>query len=147
MTNNYRGIALNSIIGKVLELLILNSNKDILRSCDLQFGFKSKHSTTQCTFVLNEIIKYFNNKNTDVFVMMLDASKAFDHVHYVSLFKIMLQKGLCPLICRLLAYMYTMQSVRIKWGHYVSRTVKVTSGVKQGGVLSPICFTLYMDEM
>ena len=44
-SNNYRGIALSSIIGKVLELLILNSNRDILRSCDLQFGFKSKHST------------------------------------------------------------------------------------------------------
>ena len=75
----------------------MNSNRDILRSCDLQFGFKSKHSTTRCIFVLNEVIKYFNNKNTDVFAMMLDASKAFDHVHYVSLFKIMLQKGLCPL--------------------------------------------------
>ena len=142
-SNNYRGIALSSIIGKVLELLILNSNRDILRSCVLQFGFKSKHSTTQCTFVLNEVIKYFNNKNTDVFVMMLDASKALDHVHYVSLFKIMQQKGLCPLICRLLAYMYTMQSVRIKWGHYVSRTVRVTNGVKQGGGLIPYIFLHY----
>ena len=94
----------------------MNSNRDILRSCDLQFGFKSKHSTTQCTFMLNEVIKYFNNKNTDVFVMMLDASMAFDRVHYVSLFKILLQKGLCHLICSLLAYMYKMQSVRIKWG-------------------------------
>ena len=62
--------------------------------------------------------------------MMLDASKAFDHVHCVSLFKIMLQKGLCPLICSLLAFMYTMQSVRIKWDHFVSRTVRVTNGVK-----------------
>ena len=74
-SNNYRGIALSSIIGKVLELLILNSNRDILRSCDLQFGFKSKHSTTQCTFVLNEVIKYFNNKNTDVFVMSCSLCK------------------------------------------------------------------------
>ena len=146
-SNNYIGIELSRIIGKVLELVILNSNRDILRSCDLQFGFKSKHSTTQYTFVFNEVIKSFNNKNTDVFVMMLDASKAFDRVHYVNLFKIMLQKGLCPLICCLLVYMYTMPSVRIKWGHYVSKTVRVTNGVKQGGVLSPIFFTLYMDEM
>ena len=79
--------------------------------------------------------------------MMLDVSKAFDHVDYVSLFKIILQKQLCFLTCCLLAYMYTMQSVRIKWGHYVSKTVTVTNGVKQGGVLSPIFFTLYMDEM
>ena len=146
-SNNYRGIALSSIIGKVLELLILNSNREILKSCDLQFGFKPKHSTTQCTFVLNEVIKYFNNKNSDVFVMMLDASKAFDRVHYVSLFKIMLHKGLCPLICSLLACMYLMQSVRIKWGHYISNVVTVTNGVKQGSILSPILFTLYMDEM
>ena len=43
--------------------------------------------------------------------------------------------------------MYTMQSVKIKWGHCVSRAIRVTNGVKQGGVLSPIFFTLYMDEM
>ena len=49
-SKNYRGIALSSIIGKVLELLILSSNKDILKSCELQFGFKRKQSTTQCTF-------------------------------------------------------------------------------------------------
>ena len=54
-SNYYRGIALSSIIGKVLELLILNSNRDILRSCDLQFGFKSKHSTTQCTLNISII--------------------------------------------------------------------------------------------
>ena len=39
---NYRGIALSSSIGKVLELLILSSNKDILKSCELQFGFERK---------------------------------------------------------------------------------------------------------
>ena len=75
--------------------------------------------------------------------MMLDASKAFDHVHNVSLFKIILQKGLCPLICRLLAYMYIMQSVRIKWGHYVSRTVRVTNGVKQGGLIPYIFYIVH----
>ena len=42
--------------------------------------------------MLNEVVKYFNNKNTNVFVMMLDASREFDRVHYVSLFKILLLK-------------------------------------------------------
>ena len=83
---------------------------------NLRFIDISRESIYLCTFMLNEVIKYFNNKNTDVFVMMLDASMAFDRVHYVSLFKILLQKGLSHLICSLLAYMYKMQSVRIKWG-------------------------------
>ena len=79
-------------------------------------GFKSKHTTSVCAFVLKEIIKYYNNNNSDVFVMMLDASKAFDRVHHVKLFNMLCQKGLCPLTCHLLVNMYSKQSVAIKWG-------------------------------
>ena len=58
-SNNYRGIALSNIIGKVLDLVILNNNRHILETSDLQFGFKAKHSTTQCSFVLNEVTQYY----------------------------------------------------------------------------------------
>ena len=51
-----------------------------------------------CTYVLEEKINYYK-KNSDVFVMILDASKAFDCVHHVKLFNILHRKGLCPLIC------------------------------------------------
>ena len=50
--NNYRAIALGSVVDKVLDHVILNQNINEMSSCDLQFGFKSKHSTTQCTYVL-----------------------------------------------------------------------------------------------
>ena len=48
--NNYREIALGSIIGKFLDLIVLQQNRHLLESCNLQYGFKPKHSTTQCTF-------------------------------------------------------------------------------------------------
>ena len=85
-SNNYRAIELSSVISKVLDITILNSNRNVLDTCDLQFGFKKKHSTTQCTFVYNEVIQYYLNNDSDVYVMMLDCSKAFDRVHYVKLF-------------------------------------------------------------
>ena len=78
---------------------------------------------------------------------MLDASKAFDRVHYVKLFRLLLDKGICPLVARLLSFLYTNQSMAIKWGSSVSRNFKVSNGVKQGGILSPIIFTIYMDEL
>ena len=59
-SSNYRGIALSSIIGKVFDLLILNTNREVLKSSVTQFGFKEKHSTSQCTFVLNEVVHYYN---------------------------------------------------------------------------------------
>ena len=61
-SDNYRGIALGSIAGKLLDIVILQSSKHILKTSDLQFGFKAEHSTTQCTFVLNEVVQYYRNK-------------------------------------------------------------------------------------
>ena len=79
--------------------------------------------------------------------MPLDASQAFDRVHYVKLFKLLLKKGLCPLVARLLAAMYTNQYARVKWGDYVSDYFPISNGVKQGGVMSPILFGVYFDEL
>ena len=48
----------------------------------IQFGFKKGISTTQCTHSLLEIVDYYNYNKSDVFVIMFDASKAFDRVKY-----------------------------------------------------------------
>jgi hypothetical protein len=53
-SSNYRAVALSSILGKVLDHIFLIKYSDILFSSELQYGFKKKHSTTQCTFVVNE---------------------------------------------------------------------------------------------
>ena len=68
-SSNYRGIALSSIFGKVFDLLILNTNREVLKSSVTQFGFKEKHSTSQCTFVLNEVVHYIIIKITVMFML------------------------------------------------------------------------------
>jgi hypothetical protein len=77
----------------------------------------------------------------------LDASKAFDNVKYVKLFELLKEKGICPMVARFLAVMYGNQVARVKWGDYISPTFPVINGVKQGGVLSPILFGIYIDEL
>lgn len=99
-SENYRGIALGSVIGKLFDRIILTKHWDVLKSSDLQFSFKPKHSTTQCSFVLNEVVQYYLSNKSNVHLCMLDASKAFDRVNYVKMFKLMLGKGLCPLTAR-----------------------------------------------
>ena len=44
-SDNYRGIALCSALGKVLDLIILSRYTSNLSFSDLQFVFKVKHST------------------------------------------------------------------------------------------------------
>ena len=146
-SDNYRSIALSSIVSKVLDWVILIKENKSLASSELQFGFKEGSSTTQCSFVLNETVCYYNLKHTNVYCTMLDASKAFDRVNYCKLFKLLLQRNISPLVLRLLVNMYTNQTLRVRWSNTVSSQFSVCNGVKQGGVLSPILFAIYTDGL
>ena len=145
--DNYRAIALSSILSKVLDLVILIKEQCSLRSSDLQFGFKKGLSTTQCTYSMLETIDYYNYNRSSVYVLMLDASTAFDRVNYCKLFRALLDRDMSSIVIRLLLYMYTKQSLRVKWGEALSDSFTVKNGVKQGGVLSPLLFAVYTDGL
>jgi hypothetical protein len=146
-SDNYRAIALSSCLGKLFDWVILLNNQDALSTSEMQFGFKAEHSTTMCTFVMNDTIHYYNDGGSNVHAVFLDASKAFDKVHYVKLFRLLLSKGMCPTVARLLLNLYTSQGIRVKWDSHVTDLFSTMNGVKQGGVLSPILFTVYMDVL
>ena len=146
-SENYRAITLSSLFGKLLDLIILHKEGEKLKTDNLQFGYKKGISTTMCTTVLRETVSYYTTKGTSVYGLMLDATKAFDRVNYCKLFKILLFRDVSPLICRLLLNMYTKQSLRVRWSNIFSENFDVSNGVKQGGILSPILFSIYMDGL
>lgn len=54
---------------------------------------------------------------------------------------------MCPLTVRLLLYMYTKQKLQVKWNDFISPKFDIKNGVRQGGVLSPLLFTVYVDDL
>ena len=85
---------------------------------------------------------------SNTFVLMLDASKAFDRVNYCKLFRgLYLKREMSPLVLRLLLFMYTNQTLRVKWGSVMSESFTVINGVKQRGVLSHVLFAVYTDRL
>lgn len=60
--NSNQSVALSSIYLKILDSMVLSKYNHVLQSSPLQFGFMSGHSTTQCTFVLNEVIDYYSQQ-------------------------------------------------------------------------------------
>ena len=65
--NNYRPIALASVVTKVAEIVIYNRISVYLDTCPNQFGFKRNHSTDQYIYLLKEIIDAYRVLNGSVF--------------------------------------------------------------------------------
>ena len=80
--DNYRGISRSNSICKLFDYVCIHTHKDSLQTCDLQFGFNSNHSTVLCTAIYMETINHYVNEGSNVYSCLLDASKAFDRVHW-----------------------------------------------------------------
>ena len=98
--------------------------------------------------IARSAMNYYNFNKSNVCVLMLDASKAFDKVHHFKLFNELLKRDISSFVLRLFVYMYTGQMLRVKRGHAVSTNcLTVRNGVKQGGEISPLLFAMYTDSL
>ena len=135
MTENYRAIAPNSSLAKVLDYIIIQQFPDVFVTDVQQFAYKAGFSTTMCTFMVLETIQYYRSNGSNVYVTLLDCSKAFDMVNFDKLLIRLLERNLCPLVTRLLLNIYSSSEYYIKWNNMSSEKFPVSNGVKQGGVL------------
>ena len=86
---NYRPVTLSSVISnyKVFEKILNERIVNYLDTLPNQFGFKPKHGTEQCIFVLKECLRFYVEHGSNVFTCYLDASMAFDKISHVLLFR------------------------------------------------------------
>ena len=145
--NNYRGIALSSSLSKLFDQVFIVRNNDKLNTSQLQFAFKANMGTTMCTLVLKEVLKYYNNNKSSVYSCFLDASKAFDRVRHDKLFQLLQSRNLPALDLRILMNQYERQCIRTEWQGEYSAYFKASNGIRQGSIVSPVLFNVYLDEM
>ena len=144
---NYRAIAISSLLDKLYDIIVLTEQCKCLQTDNLQFGFKQHSSTVICTALLIETIEYYVENGSDCYLLLLDASNAFDRVEYVKLFNTLHDRGMCPLVLRLIMNMYLNQEIQVKWNSILSSKCKTSNGVKQRGCLSPSLFSVYLNNL
>ena len=90
---------------------------------------------------------YYVMNNSLVYCTFLNATKAFDRIRCCKLFRLLSKHGIPPCIIRVLLCFYASNLVRVAWNGVLSIYFLVTNGVKQGFVLSPVIFSLYIDGL
>ena len=147
VSTNYRAISKLTIISKILDYIMILQIEDKLSTASYQFAYKQGYSTSMCSFLVAETIQYYKSHGSDVFMLSLDASKAFDRVKYTKLFKELINREICPLIIRFLMNIYICSSATVKWNTCESESFKIGNGVKQGGIISAPLFAIYIEPL
>ena len=146
-SNNYRSIALSSLVLKIFDWVVLLLFDKKLSTDELQFGYQEKTSTNMCTWLAVEVIDYYMRHGSEVFVGVMDMTKAFDNVKQSVLFQKLIDRKVPAVFLRLILKMHLQQRACVSWNGQISGTFAVSNGVKQGGVLSARLFCVYIDDI
>jgi len=77
----------------------------------------------------------------------LEMSKAFDKLNHYALFIKLMDRNVPLVILNVLVYWYSMCSAVVRWDSMFSTVVQLQCGVRHGGVLSPVLFALYVNDL
>jgi hypothetical protein len=152
MADNYRGITLLSVVGK-LYTVILNSRlskwcekKGVL--VDEQAGFRVNRSTVDQIYALREVIQgRRREKRKDSYCCFLDIKKAYDTVFREGLWRRMREVGVVGKMWRVLKNIYVKVESSVVVNAERTDWFELYTGVRQGCILSPTLFAIFIDGL
>ena len=138
---------MTSVVGKVFERLLLSRLLNFIRLSPLQGGFRAGQSSLHTAFVFQETVTYLQECGHKAYVAFLDARKAFDTVWHEGLFVKLHRAGIPHSLWFLLVSWYRQCTSSVVWGNSCSRSFSLNQGVHQGAVLSPLLYSLFVDDL
>ena len=149
---NYRGISLLSCLAKFFHSIL---NNRLLEYCldnkvlsPNQLGFLPGNRTSDAHLIIYNLIrKYCHRKGAKIYGCFVDFSKAFDSVPRDILLKKLLDIGITGKFFDHIKNMYNNDLVCVKINGQMSEEIKTSKGVRQGCILSPLLFNIFMSDL
>ena len=149
---NYRGISLLPIFSKIYTHII---KERLLKWCVLedkicceQAGFRKHFSTLDNVFVIDTLIgKCLRKKGGRFYLAFIDFSRAFDSVNHKALWHKLIKLDISSNMLSMLMNIYEKVYASVLSDKGVSNAFECSIGVKQGCVLSPILFSLFVNDL
>ena len=129
---------------EILSTIIIRSTF-ISKLEDGQCGFRPGRSTTDQIFTLKQIFEKSWEYGKDLFACFVDLEKAYDRVPWDKLWKVLQEYGVDGKLLRAIKSFYCRPEVCVQVNGKQSKPFHVGVGLRQGCVLSPLLFTVYMN--
>jgi exonuclease III len=151
--NNYRGITINSSLGKLFNTVVnirlknhLKKNNVIIKE---QIGFEEGCRTSDHVFVLKTLIDKYTKKGKSLYCAFVDFRKAFDSVIPSLLLHKLQKSGVKGYLYYIIKDMYINVQTKlcVKVDNYLTEEFTSYKGVRQGDPLSPNLFNLYVNDI
>lgn len=149
--DNYRGITLLSCMGKLFSMLLNSRLSLFLENNNLlgeeQTGFRSQYSTLDHIFTLYCIIDLYKSKKRRLYAAFVDYRKAFDTVDRHHLWHKLINLNIKGKILKVIQSMYNNAKTCVQNGNDVSDFFECNIGVRQGENLSPLLFSIFLNDL
>ena len=148
---NYRPITVCSSLSKVLEKIVRDrvmqhlKRIKILNKC--QFGFRNNHSTNHAIINLAEITLDGLERGLKLGTVYLDVAKAFDTVNHRYLLRKLEHYGFRGSTLMWMESYLTNRTQYVNIRKHNSKEYKLDWGIPQGGILAPVLFILFMNDI
>lgn len=149
--NNYRPISRLPVLAKLFESLLNDQLKQFLTDNnvlnDYQSGFRAGHSTlTAALLVTNDLINSLDCKKSCA-ALFVDLSKAFDSVDHNLLLQKLRSIGISEAAMKWFDNYLSERTQCVNIENYNSPFLQVKKGVPQGSILSPILFSIFINDL
>lgn len=151
MPCNYRGISFMNCLAKIMmgaiheRLTQWTTNYKTLN--EFQAGFRKGYSTIDNIYNLTAIVNIKFHEHKRVYAFFVDFKAAFDRIPRQLLMYKLRQMGLSTKIVNFLEHVYKHTFSAVWTGDEISDYFSTNSGVKQGCLLSPLLFSLYLNDL
>jgi hypothetical protein len=145
--DDFRGISISPVISKLFEMVILDRFRMYFHTSDHQFGFKKHLSCTNAIYCVRNVIEHFVTNGSTVNVCTLDLSKAFDRMNHFALLIKLINRNIPINLLSIFENWFCVSVTCVKWVGHLSNFFILSVGVRQGGVLSPVLFAIFIDSL
>ena len=144
---SYRGISLLSIPGKVYGRILIERVRALTegRMGEEQCGFRRGRGCVDQIYVMKQMSEKYWERNKSLYVAYMDLEKAYDRVDREAMWQVLGMYGINGSLLNCIKSLYEQSEACVRVYRRDSEWFGVGEGLRQGCVMSPWLFNLFMD--